>query len=76
MWDMTTRAILLSSPVIIMPADRNMAPATSAQAVVEKPASPICRALPVPRITAGLAGFGASPREKAINTTITKALTG
>ena len=75
-WDMTTRAIRLSRPVIIMPADRNMAPATRAQAEVENPESPICRAFPVPRRVSGLAGLGAMPRENAINTTITNALTG
>ena len=59
-----------------MPAERNIAPATSAHAVVEKPASPILRAFAVPKMAPGFAGFGERPSAKAMNVTITKALTG
>ena len=74
--DMTMSAIRLSSPVIIMPAERNIAPATNAHAVVEKPARPILRAFAVPKIASGFAGFGDNPSPKDMNVTITKALTG
>ena len=59
-----------------MPADRNMAPATSAQAVVENPPSAIFMALAVPRMAVGLAGLGAVPSENAISTMMMNALTG
>ena len=75
-WDITTRAIRLSRPVIIMPADRNIAAATSAQAVVENPDNPIWRALLVPSSAPCFAGSGAMPSANAINVTMTNALTG
>ena len=76
MRDMTRRAMRLSSPVIIMAAERNMAPATRAQADVENPASARESALPVPSSCSGCAGSGAMPSRKAMSVMMTNALTG
>ncbi len=75
-FERTKRAIRLSSPVFIIAAAMNTAPATRAKAVLLKPPRAIVNPLVVPHRALGFAGSGDRPRIKAIAATIMAALTG
>jgi hypothetical protein len=71
----TNSAMRLSSPVIVIAADRNVAAATSAIAVLANPASAMPSAAPVPYTTSGLATLGAIPSRNAMSAAMMTALT-
>ena len=67
-------AMRLSSPVMVMAADRKQAAATRASAVLAKPPMASVRAGPVPSTTSGLAALGAMPSMKAMSAVMSTAL--